>query len=196
MKVIGAVIALERKSFISLPLYYAVDILEEAVAQQGYAGGGYKFNNPLNVSGNLSIQLTAERWENLNSSYPAAFAVYIDVKAGSELLLDVGGFSLKLMPTSKGQRILLQLSRNQNYYVEYDSTFNYAYDTIGISLKGSVLEFYMNCALLKNISLVEQQTPTLLSTDIHLSGPALVCCNPCVFDCLMYIRIQISTINV
>ena len=155
----------------------AVDILQEVAKLQGYAtnAGRYQINNPLNITGNFSIQLTRESQEMLNSSVPVTIGVYIGVKSGSELFLSMGRFSIKLIPTSKGQKILIELPRDETYVVEYDSIFNNVYDTIGISLKGSILELYVNCSLLKNITLMEQ-IPALLNTDIHLSGPALVCC--------------------
>lgn len=155
--------------------HFAVDVLEDAAALQGHAanGGGYKRNNPLNITSNLSVQLTTQNWESLNSSFPAAFAVYVDVKAGSELFIYIGGFSVKVMPTLQGQAIVVELPWHVNYSVEYTSNFDY--ENIGISLKGSILEIYLDCTLLDNVSLLEQHIPTMLSRDVHLSGPALVC---------------------
>lgn len=146
------------------------------MALQGYTanGGRLGVNNPLNITGNISVQLTPEQWESLNSSFPNAFAVYVDFKAGSELFLYTGGISIRLMPTSRGQEISVELPVHERYSAEYGTVLDKAYETVGISLKDWMLEIYFDCTLIRNVSLVGQQMITLLNRDIHLSGPVLV----------------------
>ena len=134
--------------------------------------GRLGINNPLNVTGNLSVQLTPEQWDSLKSSFPNAFAVYMDFKAGSELFLYTGGISMKLVTTPLGQEISVELpALHEKYSEEYRTVFDKAYETIGISLKGLILEIYLDCTLVMNICLLGQP---LLTRDIFLSGPVLV----------------------